>query len=244
MRRLTLAMMLVLASVLCPTTARAQGPCSFVLGFAELAARLGPETVGACLENQRTTTSDERFVLSDRITLSLFDGATVQRTITGVFVWFPQPNITEFNDANGTWRLAAAGVTFSRWEGITAESASPPAPATSSAARAPGPPTAAAPAVDTDRRDADSRCFRIYSNELISALDFTGTAAGRRDAERREAQANAMNYLCAQAAEQHGLRGVACFESAWGDAAGMEQIFAGSGRQTYEESYRACIKRP
>lgn len=87
-----------------PSPSFAQPTCRFVLGFADLAARLGPSVAGACLENQRTITGPEDFNLST-VSLTLPSGSTVQRTTTGVFSWSPETNNTFFRDALGATRV-------------------------------------------------------------------------------------------------------------------------------------------
>ena len=59
--------------------------------------------------------------------------------------------------------------------------------------------------------------------------------------KRAEAEGNAKGYLCEQALERHGPKGVECYGQAWDAARGMEQVFRGSGRQTYDEVYVRCI---
>jgi hypothetical protein len=70
--------------------AGAQG-CDFGVGFAELVAALGEETVGRC-------TGDEY--------VNLTSGDTHQRTTRGLLVW-RRPSIAAFTDGATTWRLCS-----------------------------------------------------------------------------------------------------------------------------------------
>jgi hypothetical protein len=214
-----------LVAALWTSPAVAQTPCSFVLGFADLAGRLGTGTAGTCLENQRTLTAKEQFILSDKITYALPVGAAVQRTTTGLFSWIPQPNLTTFADANGTWTLTGDGVAFTSWEQVTNETAPPSTP----------------PRQRSEQELARDKCFNFYVELGIQGLSPVHTPSER---SRLGAEAEAANYLCAVAAEQDGFRGFDCFEGAWRASRGMERTFPGSGRKAYDDSYRACLVRP
>jgi hypothetical protein len=221
-RRLGLVCALAVTIALYPSAGSAQASCRFVFGFADLAARLGPETVGTCLENQRTITGPETFAISDRLTLELPSGAAAQRTTTGVLAWFPQTNRTQFYNGDGQWELTAAGISFSAWEIPTAEAQPTASPAPSSA---------------QNQRNAASACFNIYSTARIGALHSSPA-----EQERVKMEAQAGNYLCGQAADRDGMKGVECFKQAWDAAKGMERVFPGSGQKVYEEKYAACMR--
>jgi hypothetical protein len=68
-------------------SARAQANCQFVLGFATLRNLIGAQTVGVCLENQR----------------SAANGNAEQKTIGGLLVWRKADNWTAFTDGYRTW---------------------------------------------------------------------------------------------------------------------------------------------
>lgn len=224
MSRISLIGVLVCFILCYPAHASAQTHCRFVFGFAELAARLGPETVGACLENQRTITGQESFPLAGGVTVTLPAGTAVQQTTTGVFTWDPDFNLTEFRYGNGTWTLTANGVELTTWEELTGQ-APKPAPAAPSQA-------------SSAQNRASSRCFNLVSTVLISSVH-----ASAAERERAKAEADALMYLCGQAADRDGMRGVDCFSQAWDAARGMERMFAGSGQRVYQEKYAACIGR-
>jgi peptidoglycan/LPS O-acetylase OafA/YrhL len=67
--------------------AEAGGPCTFVLGFAALQARL-PDVVGDCLEDQQVDPET---------------GDTSQRTTGGMLVWRPADDWLAFTDGDRTW---------------------------------------------------------------------------------------------------------------------------------------------
>jgi hypothetical protein len=196
-RRVGFAVVLALLCTLWPSAASAQVSCRFVFGFADLATRLGPAKVGTCLENQRTITGPETFVLSDRLNLELQTGTAVQSTTTGVLAWFPGPNLTKFYDANGQWELTTAGTAFTNWELPGAEATAPP-------------PSVPAPSQGTTAHGrASSICYRASTDWMISTLYATPA-----EKERAEAEGKAKGYLCDLALEQDGPKGVNCFLSA------------------------------
>jgi hypothetical protein len=73
---------------LAPAAALQAGGCRFVLGFAALREAIGPEVVGACLE-------DERF--------NPANGNAEQPTTGGLLVWRKADNWTAFTDGFRTW---------------------------------------------------------------------------------------------------------------------------------------------
>lgn len=223
--RLVPTLILAVALLAWPTSAGAQTPCRFVLGFAALYAQLGPAVAGECMENQRTLTGKEDFVLSEKVTVRLPVGAAVQRTTAGVLSWLPQPNLTEFADANGSWMLVADGVAFKSWSQINAES-NP----------APNAPPPAQTSGSTPYTRASALCFQVASGPTLESV----TASPAR-ARQLQAEAEAADYLCGKALDEDGPRGVDCFSSAWDASRGMERVFAGSGMRVYDEKYRACL---
>jgi hypothetical protein len=73
----------------------AQAGCGFVLGFARLRDLVGPQIVGACLE-------DERF--------NPANGNAEQRTTGGLLVWRKADNWTAFTDGHRTWVNGPSGL--------------------------------------------------------------------------------------------------------------------------------------
>ena len=221
-----LVLSLVLAVVLqvgaWPAVTQAQASCRFVLGFADIAARLSPSTVGICLEDQHTLPGNASFVISGGL-LDLPAGTAVQRTTTGLLFWLPQPNLTEFVDASGFWQLAGAGVTFRSWDQINLDS---------------HPPTAPPAATVTPYNAASADCLRAESAPLIASVTATPD-----ESQRLKAEADAIDYLCGKALDDDGPPGVACFFNAWDASKGMERVFPGSGMKVYDEKYRACMGR-
>jgi hypothetical protein len=213
-------------------TVDAQASCRFVFGFAEFAARLGPGVVGTCLENQRTITGPESFTFPG-VKVTIPSGWAVQRTTTGPLEWNPDSGNMIFEDNWGVRTLYLDGeYTALSWDehlGTT----SAPAPAVPAPATVP-PRTPA----EVARNHADAECFNIYANALIGTL-YMGPA----ESDRVKAEADAANYLCHQAADRDGQKGVDCFSSAWNAAKGMERVFQGSGRKVYEDKYASCIGR-
>src|SRR5262245_23244059 len=65
-----------------------QDGCTFVGGFARLRELVGPEKIGACLE-------DEHF--------NVENGNAEQHTAGGLFVWRKADNFTAFTDGGTTW---------------------------------------------------------------------------------------------------------------------------------------------
>jgi hypothetical protein len=195
--------------------------CQFVLGFAELAARIGEAVVGACLENQRTITGPETFNVSSKTSLELYAGHAVQRTTTGVLAWSPNDGITSFYDEMGIRSLGPRGYVVTAWEELLPPSGTSPAPA---------------PRQRADREVAQERCSEIWTNALVRSIGMSEV-----EMSRRKAEADAIYSLCGRAADDDGTRGVTCFTKAWEASLGMERVFAGSGRQAYEDAYRRCI---
>ena len=225
MRRgmITLGAALILS--LAPMPVGAQAQCRFVLGFANLAARLGPETVGRCVENQRTITGKEDFVLSEEVTVRLPVGTAVQRTTTGVLTWLPQPNLTEFADANGSWTLVPTGVAFKGWSQITSEANSASAPVPAPPAR-----SQAAP-----RASCETLALELTEDAPRSTTERLTAVWGPDDVT------TAAEDLCSEAAASHGARGVSCFETAFAAALGRERLFPGQGWAAYGGAYDRCI---
>jgi hypothetical protein len=218
MRRLPLVMVLFLAWALCPTTALAQPSCSFVLGFAELRDTLGHELVGECLEDQRNTAT----------------GEGRQRSTKGELIWRPSDSATLFTDGTTTWisgpyglQTRAADQRFD-WEVPTAPVAAPPA--------ASGPPPAATtPAAPTLDPALASRCFRISSELIVEhsagvSPDVVGRAYG------------ALQKFCHEAAVEHGVKGVDCFEWAFRRAlAGNRVGDSDSGGRAAFALFNGCV---
>lgn len=91
--RAVLAFAVTAVSLLAPGALRAQGACSFVLGFAALRDQL-PQEVGRCLEDQRATP----------------EGNAEQRTSGGLLVWRKADNWTAFTDGHRTWVSGPQGL--------------------------------------------------------------------------------------------------------------------------------------
>jgi hypothetical protein len=214
-----LAMATAIILSLAPATAGAQGACRFVLGFADLASRLGTATAGTCTENQRTITGEESFDLG-AVILTLPPGTAVQRTTTGVFSWSPVTNNTLFRDAWGEWALTTTGVSARSWDDAT--SATRPQTPSSPARSDPGADCAAI------ALDATRDVPRTYGQQLVAAW-------GGDDA------ANAAEDMCRTAAASDGARGVDCFKSAFSVARGQERLFPGQGASAYQGAYSRCI---
>ena len=227
MQRLALAAALFVA--MWPLPALAQPSCRFVLGFADLRAQVGATTVGDCIDDERhnPTNGDGR-----------------QASTRGELVWRKVSNTMAFTDGHQTWAIGPNGLQrrlnterFS-WEPneSTVPAAAPAARATaapsSSATPAPRP---AVPGSDA-LGDARSTCFHAMTDGMISSLRESDAVR-----QRAEAEASAKGYLCEQALERDGPKGVACYTSAWATARGLEQAFAGSGRQAYDEAYARCM---
>jgi hypothetical protein len=189
-------------------------PCQFVLGFAELRGMLGPEIVGECLENQRTiTTPGHREPLTPGRVHLLSPGDAVQRTTKGVLIWFPTLSAVHFFDELGIFDLQHGRTRRQLWTEI--------------------------PVTAGQRSDQDlalQRCLEQYYGAIIPSI--YGDPAEER---RIEGEAAAARYLCERAAEEHGQRGVDCFHDAWRSSRGVEQVFPGSGRQVYDDAFRACL---
>jgi hypothetical protein len=214
---------------------QAQPPCRFVLGFADAVTTLGSETAGECLEDQRTLTSPEVFDVGGR-SHNLPAGVTVQRTTKGLLAWLPESR-TRFATGDGLWIQNGQTMnylTWQQWDAYLASRDSAPA----SAMSPPAPAATPVPAAVQDQRSADAECFNIYANALIGTLYLSPA-----ESDRVKAEAAAANYLCGQAAERDGARGVDCFSSAWEAAKGMERVFAGSGQKVYADKYASCIGR-
>lgn len=72
-----------------------QDACQFVGGFARLREMVGPEKIGACLE-------DEHF--------NMENGNAEQRTAGGLLVWRKSDNFTAFTDGGTTWVIGPDGL--------------------------------------------------------------------------------------------------------------------------------------
>jgi len=216
MQRLALAVALFVA--MWPLPALAQPSCRFVLGFAELAAQLGDSIVGACVENQRTITGqgEQAEAIDASASVAVSPGDAVQRTSRGIMTWSPKHGNVYFFTNAAAYRLGAG--------------TSPVSTRPTSSAPGPGPTTSEA------LGDARSTCGRAANDWMITTL-----GASEAVQRRAEAEANAKGYLCEQALERHGPKGVECYVQAWDAARGMEQMFAGTGRQTYDDVYARCI---
>jgi hypothetical protein len=75
------------ACLLAPAPASAQSTCEFILRFAALRDTIGADTVGSCLEDQRTA----------------LGGNAVQRTTKGMIVRRLSDNCVAFTDGYFTW---------------------------------------------------------------------------------------------------------------------------------------------
>ena len=123
--RILAAGLLALALVVLASTAAAQSSCRFVLGFAALRTTIGAQRAGTCLEDEWTTTSDVSFHLG-AMTLKAPSGSVVQRTTTGVFVWLPAINSTQFLTEDGYWVQAEPAATYRTWSATEAQQGAPP----------------------------------------------------------------------------------------------------------------------
>ena len=227
-RRRTLLGSLLFASLLVWTSTvdvnqiLAQPSCRFVLGFADLAATLGPSVVGVCRENQRTITGPETVDLGG-MTLTLPAGTAVQRTTNGVLTWSPVANRSSFRDSWGERFMTSSGLVERSWDDVLSQAGVSPAPA---------PPSPAQPS-------PSAQCGAL-------ALELTEDAPRTRT-ERLTAVwgpddvTTAAEDLCEDAAALHGARGVACFEAAFAAARGRERLFPGQGWAAYDSAYDRCI---
>lgn len=216
---------LVAALWAAPTAA--QAPCLFVLGFADMRDLLGPAVVGPCLENQRTLTEFERFDLGGGIVWGLPAGMTIQRTQHGLLKWEPAGNFTQFYTAAGVWDRVGDGKRFRTWSEAGV-------PAQPDADRSPTSIPAGADAL----HDARLSCVHAATGWMTVTL---GTSLTAQQRAALEADGDAKGYLCEQALNRDGPKGVACFLDAWDAATGMERVFPGSGRQVYDEKYATCL---
>jgi hypothetical protein len=64
----------VLVGAIWPSAVWAQGNCQFVLGFAELSSRLGPNVVGACIESQWTATGPDTMAFTSGFNMAILPG--------------------------------------------------------------------------------------------------------------------------------------------------------------------------
>src|SRR3954452_5623682 len=122
-----IALSLVLAMAIQVATwapaAQAQAPCRFVLGFGDLAARLGPGIVGTCVEDQQTATGPDTMVFNSGLRLAILPGAAFQRTTAGMFYWSPDANLTFFTDGTYRYSLEPSGVATLTWDELAARNA-------------------------------------------------------------------------------------------------------------------------
>jgi hypothetical protein len=72
-----------------------QTSCTFIGGFARLRDLVGPEGVGACLEDEH---------------LNVENGNVEQRTVRGMLVWRKIDNFTAFTDGGTTWINGPSGL--------------------------------------------------------------------------------------------------------------------------------------
>jgi hypothetical protein len=214
----------------------AQSPCQFVLGFAAFRDMIGRDTVGECIENQRTITAlsqDEH--VQGSFSFRVSQGNVVQKTTNGLLVWQSSDNSTAFVNGTYAWLLMEPSGLRS---GPFPEQASPPAAAplpTGPAPQASAPP---APRPPDPQLEAQKGCTDMYAALLIGSL-FDPPAVQ----QRKKAESEAISFLCRGAVDQYGPRGLECFQQAWDRSRGMEAVFPGSGRATYDQVLQACIAR-
>lgn len=152
--------------------------------------------------------------------VTLQPGTAVQRTTKGVLIWSPAANLTELDTADGFWILQPDGPLFYRWFDSTPSAPPTPVPTSVQA-----------------QRDAEAGCTLDATNALLSVP----IPAPQADQQRAQDQMNAIAYLCGQAVDRYGPKGLTCFRSAWQAAVGMERVFPGAGRQTYDQRFADCV---
>ena len=115
------------------TPTGAQPACRFVSGFATLRELVGPDTVGACLEDEHVNADD---------------GNVEQRTTGGLLVWRAVDNVTTFSDDVTNWVNGPNGLQSRpsgerlSWESDP-EGPSQPTPSSAEASTASSPPSSA-----------------------------------------------------------------------------------------------------
>lgn len=217
MRRGIVALGAALILMFAPSTVGAQGSCRFVLGFADMATRLGAATVGVCLENQRTITGEESFDLGT-VKMTLPAGTAVQRTTKGVLSWSPSTNYTFFRDAWGQHILGDAGLTAKSWDELIGVQQLPPSPQS----------TSLASQCESLAYDATRGVPRTSVERLTATWGTDDVTAAAEE-------------MCNEAAATHGARGLICFESAFAAARGRERLFPGQGFSAYQGAFDRCI---